>query len=234
MSSVLNAFRHHRKTHQSGDTWSTRHPRCSTPFGITGKLTHIDEFASKFVSVLNAFRHHRKTHQHLGRTADRGRRCSTPFGITGKLTTYGQLIVRHRPVLNAFRHHRKTHKISARLHFVSIERAQRLSASQENSRSGTAGTFSNSQVLNAFRHHRKTHAARAGDYWRRIRVLNAFRHHRKTHRYSEILSIQNIQCSTPFGITGKLTVSGCRFFFLIVTCSTPFGITGKLTIFSLS
>src|ERR1051325_4819732 len=85
---VLNAFRHHRKTH----------------FPNTPAATTAD------TQVLNAFRHHRKTHserikgtvkwfsaQRLSASSEDSqlkltlrkateRECSTPFGIIGRLT----------------------------------------------------------------------------------------------------------------------------------------------------
>ena len=62
---VLNAFRHHRKTH-CGIQRAEVHPlfSCSTPFGIIGRLT---------APLLN--------------TDLRFLVCSTPFGIIGRLTS---------------------------------------------------------------------------------------------------------------------------------------------------
>src|ERR1043165_1141616 len=62
--------------------------------------------------------------------------CSTPFGIIGRLTPLAVFYDRElRSVLNAFRHHRKTRSSA---HFSLVRagiRAQRLSASSEDSRS---------------------------------------------------------------------------------------------------
>ena len=156
--------------------------KCSTPFGITGKLTlmrrkvrRISRGAQRLsASQENSLGGFAQGYQFslcstpFGITGKLTRPCltdhfrhllcSTPFGITGKLTSANCVgAPRCRRVLNAFRHHRKTH----RKPFLDLqalgESAQRLSASQENSL--IAGNFHRSQSL----------------------------------------------CSTPFGITGKLT-----------------------------
>src|ERR1043165_627304 len=81
--------------------------------------------------------------------------------------------------------------------------AQRLSASSEDSLTvGTPDRFT-LDVLNAFRHHRKTHWRQEIADKAHIPVLNAFRHHRKTH--DAHITGSSIECSTPFGIIGRLT-----------------------------
>ncbi len=142
---VLNAFRHHRKNHRNYPAQMTvaagaqRLPAsqeksrieeakpmrlrllCSTPSGITGKITFInppqDSISGKvhpsnsaqrlpasqeksrrrrrkntaIQTVLNAFRHHRKNHRTLVYGYDVGPRCSTPSGITGKITPHTRM-----------------------------------------------------------------------------------------------------------------------------------------------
>ena len=179
---------------------------CSTPFGINGRITrHDSALPHKLDRVLNAFRHQRKDH------LDGVHRCLNP-----------------ELVLNAFRHQRKDHitidEASALLGMCSTpfgingritpysspasERsrsAQRLSASTEGSQGLLGGHLGNHVVLNAFRHQRKDHELKP---W--ILLVRA-------------------QCSTPFGINGRLTFD--RDFFLegIYLCSTPFGINGRIT-----
>src|ERR1043165_754950 len=60
---VLNAFRHHRKTHLQLGHLIVSPWTCSTPFGIIGRLTIHDA--------------------HITGAAIE---CSTPFGIIGRLT----------------------------------------------------------------------------------------------------------------------------------------------------
>ena len=231
---------------------------CSTPFGIIGRLTNADRFIVISNPVLNAFRHHRKTHCSFARSENNGRSCaqrlsassedsqiirvcdqfgepacSTPFGIIGRLTAvvpsntrvlalsaqrlsassedsppegrsrqpsvgpcaqrlsassedslYSHLFLEraNNKVLNAFRHHRKTHQRN-----LSTEAKPIFECSTPFGIIGRL-TFSSrsihakqSAVLNAFRHHRKTHATFRPLLNRYRNVLNAFRHHRKTH-----------------------------------------------------
>src|ERR1043165_6123124 len=61
--------------------------RCSTPFGIIGRLTSgAGQAKPSRERVLNAFRHHRKTHRPLQEYYALTPQCSTPFGIIGRLT----------------------------------------------------------------------------------------------------------------------------------------------------
>src|ERR1043166_8919600 len=62
---VLNAFRHHRKTHlRMSVSILLSDFACSTPFGIIGRLTSEEcDREGRRTTVLNAFRHHRKTHR---------------------------------------------------------------------------------------------------------------------------------------------------------------------------
>ncbi len=180
---VLNAFRHHRQDHARAYAWDVAGIACSTPFGITDKITT------------------RRPSDSSGSVT-----CSTPFGITDKITLalLGGQPLAH--VLNAFRHHRQDHE----------------------------------RELQRDRHLRH--------------VLNAFRHHRQDHWSSESRPRPSRVCSTPFGITDKITPASRRRRSLIACsaqrlsasqtrsrpgnagkardwpmCSTPFGITDKIT-----
>ena len=182
---VLNAFRHHRNSHNNVELFGIFDGMCSTPFGIIGILTlrcvlpclsdigcstpfgiigiltlQAPGRGQRSRPVLNAFRHHRNSHRKRQNSAEKKRRgCSTPFGIIGILT--------HRVEVNQNR----------------IECAQRLSASSEFSLSRDESDCGPDQVLNAFRHHRNSHPP-----------------------HSVSLSA-GCRCSTPFGIIGILTFS---------------------------
>src|ERR1043165_5081000 len=89
--------------------------------------------ATECQGVLNAFRHHRKTHVPDLFACAVTWTCSTPFGIIGRLTKVSGVMI------------------------AGVSRAQRLSASSEDSHHHRSDTRPVQYVLNAFRHHRKTH-----------------------------------------------------------------------------
>ena len=110
-------------------------------------------------------------------------------------------------MLNAFRHQRKGHPFRLASYWRSGLCAQRLSASTEGS-PGTelslasagpcaqrlsASTEGSRDVQSEGRHHRL--------------VLNAFRHQRKGHHAARSRANRSAECSTPFGINGRVT---CR------------------------
>ena len=109
---VLNAFRHQRKNQESFLTASETRSRCSTPFGIRGRIRlDFRGVETGQVSVLNAFRHQRKNQdalfmafmspsicaQRLSASEEESAprsllatprlpdTCSTPFGIRGRI-----------------------------------------------------------------------------------------------------------------------------------------------------
>ncbi len=108
---MLNAFRHHRNSHDDLDNALGGMLTCSTPFGIIGILTRAAVACREEKRcVLNAFRHHRNSHasmigpvalslsaQRLSASSefshtelgwlDGDAECSTPFGIIGILTS---------------------------------------------------------------------------------------------------------------------------------------------------
>ena len=81
--------------------------------------------------VLNAFRHHRGGHMKGRETIADYEWCSTPFGITeGGMPKARSAIRSSGQVLNAFRHHRGGHAREFNKIRITLEGAQRLSASQ--------------------------------------------------------------------------------------------------------
>src|ERR1043165_472953 len=229
---VLNAFRHHRKTHRR-------------PINLFTTIT----------GVLNAFRHHRKTHIATRMFRFTCTSCAQRLSASSEdslESALPRIRVRQRAQrLSASSEDSQT--ASARC-TAPTRCAQRLSASSEDSPwrrplsphdqklcstpFGIIGRLTNvlligvlqrdavlnafrhhrkthncdisrddgtGRVLNAFRHHRKTHNKYQGRYVRQKVVLNAFRHHRKTHGPSLRLHDRECVCSTPFGIIGRLT-----------------------------
>ena len=121
---VLNAFRHHRKTHWRQEIADKAHIPVLNAFRHHRK-THDSRRAHNrcLDRVLNAFRHHRKTHLGQRGCVHSSSMCSTPFGIIGRLT------------------------VSSCRIFKNGSSAQRLSASSEDSRSGaTPACFANSSA----------------------------------------------------------------------------------------
>ncbi len=181
---------------------------CSTPFGITAWFTST--------KALRAFY---------------PRTCSTPFGITAWFTrAMSRVDWRRTEVLNAFRHHSLVHRMWLRLsvaiwcvlnafrhHSLVHERrsqywapytwcAQRLSASQLGSLTGTgclracpicAQRLSASQLGS----HSCVYSTRFS-----ADVLNAFRHHSLVHSFALETTLSGHLCSTPFGITAWFTL----------------------------
>ncbi len=230
---VLNAFRHHRQDH-SGDAYTLTNPSvCSTPFGITDKITFMDLFTSRprtsRAQRLSASQtRSRDPRAHPGAVLIRAQRLSASQTRSPKAGVADEGPVK---VLNAFRHHRQDHIYpKVNLKQLAFLGAQRLSASQTRS------------------------PPRAGlDFHPVVPVLNAFRHHRQDHKQELEEITDDHACSTPFGITDKITIPssllptrvrlvlnafrhhrqdhtcrattiGCRR-----GCSTPFGITDKIT-----
>ncbi len=84
---VLNAFRHHCSFHSEMSVWVIPQLRCSTPFGIIVRSTHIQHATEHAAAqVLNAFRHHCSFHRRALRMAGQFLACSTPFGIIVRST----------------------------------------------------------------------------------------------------------------------------------------------------
>ncbi len=180
--------------------------RCSTPFGITGRITRSRTNARTNALVLNAFRHHRKDHiRQLAR-------------MTGT-----------RYVLNAFRHHRKDHGFFADTRDAAQACSTPFGITGRITQISTCRQPPISKVLNAFRHHRKDHVCISGSTFAVDTVLNAFRHHRKDHDGRILAQPWDCLCSTPFGITGRITQDPRRVSRELAGCSTPFGITGRIT-----
>ena len=110
---VLNAFRHQSQDHRPRTVQGlARLHTCSTPSGITAKITARRAFLSP-----------------------RWKKCSTPSGITGKITTSPRSLgPSARQVLNAFRHHSKILAGPADIATTVGLGAQRLPASKEDTR----------------------------------------------------------------------------------------------------
>jgi len=204
---VLNAFRHHRNSHNGIYGWCQMRRRVLNAFRHhrNSHVWPVLNMASP-ANVLNAFRHHRNSHM---------RAVSSGVGAVS--------------VLNAFRHHRNSHsrlpappptritsaqRLSASSEFSRVATAnftraiicaQRLSASSEFSLSTRAGKKPCLPVLNAFRHHRNSHRGVTLFRSSSAPVLNAFRHHRNSHHQKDISFYYIDMCSTPFGIIGILT-----------------------------
>ncbi len=108
--------------------------------------------------------------------------------------------------------------------------AQRLSASQRDSRYLLLPEDKPRHVLNAFRHHREIHNFPVDLQIREFPVLNAFRHHREIHgdaaqnRAHFLSGAQRLSASqrdSPLWRVGQLRSP---------MCSTPFGITERFTL----
>ncbi len=103
---------------------------CSTPYGIKGRITGSAGPSVRYADVLNALRHQRKNHRRRVTSARRCL-CSTPYGIKGRITSADARS--RRSVLNALRHQRKNHAAVQPVPRSSGLRAQRLTASTEES-----------------------------------------------------------------------------------------------------
>ena len=132
---VLNAFRHQRENHYLECTVTTEEGRCSTPFGIRGKITSIG---------LERYRLAKAGAQRLSASEGKSQ-CFIPFNPVAPV------------VLNAFRHQRENHRTSAAPGILILTSAQRLSASEGKSLSQKVSFETVRQVLNAFRHQRENH-----------------------------------------------------------------------------
>ncbi len=185
---VLNAFRHQWKIH-AASFWNNP----------SRKL------------VLNAFRHQWKIHNVISENLCKCGMCSTPFGINGKFTLtvwLSRVIVRE--CSTPFGINGKF-TVTAMVRFTVRPRAQRLSASMENSLVLREGTRHKSLVLNAFRHQWKIHqsrSARLDCYGLGAQRLSA------SMENSPVLNAACVPppwCSTPFGINGKFTQYNYRF-----------------------
>ena len=178
---VLNAFRHHRNSHDD-------HPiEIAVDVAVLNAFRHhrnshnaATKMSVDILKVLNAFRHHRNSHKSRLPRRAAGRWCSTPFGIIGIRTCRLSGSPTCGSVLNAFRHHRNSHQ-SAPLATRPYVCAQRLSASSE------------------FAHELRRRVGRV------LNVLNAFRHHRNSHIVKREHQVRALLCSTPFGIIGIRT-----------------------------
>ena len=250
VDSVLNAFRHHRVLRPrtnltpwpdsraqrlSASQGATRRAggvgaidfRCSTPFGITGcyalcrRLCRLSVIGAQRLSasqgatrpqpppgrrgkrVLNAFRHHRVLRQGLCSRDIRSIMCSTPFGITGCYARRSGWR-NSRPAVMCSTPFGITgcYAPAANSRAVSFSSAQRLSASQG--------------------------ATRFPVVVRQSRCIGAQRlsaSQGATHLGAELL-IRDLECSTPFGITGCYADDEPEEVLRPGLCSTPFGITG--------
>ena len=206
---MLNAFRHHRKTHTRANTWllrafcaqrlsassedsqSTSNPQLThttvlNAFRHHRKTHNAFSFCLKVIllRVLNAFRHHRKTHSRIDRDHGLRSRCSTPFGIIGRLTPLSLTKARTEICAQRLSASSEDSLCLFQPSINAVISAQRLSASSEDSQAEPCRQLAEQAVLNAFRHHRKTHS-------------NAKK-----------IGSRILLCSTPFGIIGRLTGSG--------------------------
>ena len=107
---MLNAFRHQRKGHANLGGAFVPAEKCSTPFGINGRVTMANRQITAGQDVLNAFRHQRKGHLdvatvQLDQTTvlNAFRHQRKGHGVKRTCRVWG------RRVLNAFRHQRKGH-----------------------------------------------------------------------------------------------------------------------------
>ena len=204
--------------------------RCSTPFGINGRIT-LPERPTTWVM----------------------RQCSTPFGINGRITTGQHAIIRPDPGaqrLSASTDGSPVLNTDATPLSTSCSTPfginGRITRHRRQARRGV-------QVLNAFRHQRTDHLDLASGPKLLIGVLNAFRHQRTDHQWTQGLSRSSTVCSTPFGINGRITHSRrlagsipARVLnafrhqrtdhyrerdghYRFGACSTPFGINGRIT-----
>src|ERR1041385_1186140 len=142
--------------------------RCSTPFGIIGRLTKppIPEKSDPNLCSTPFGIIGRLTKEVApGKEPKCG--CSTPFGIIGRLTHQLFNSCSLPLVLNAFRHHRKTHVQQGKRSLTSMC-AQRLSASSEDSRAfriAIARSASGAQRLSASSEDSLAIARSLGWYW---------------------------------------------------------------------
>ena len=180
---MLNAFRHQRENHEQLINSRQAASKCSTPFGIRGKITLRDEeFIRGRNLVLNAFRHQRENHD-IGLAGElRKVRCSTPFGIRGKITgRLGRADQTTGPVLNAFRHQRENHSSPRFLSPMAYP------------------------VLNAFRHQRENHDNPDRPPRAVTMCSTPFGIRGKITADTWLYVPCHQGCSTPFGIRGKIT-----------------------------
>ncbi len=132
-------------------------------------------------------------------------------------------------VLNAFRHQRKDHSQDVAAPLLGTACSTPFGIRGRITRPEPLVGYRQSCVLNAFRHQRKDHLRLVEQCHTSIPVLNAFRHQRKDHKRFVLLDPKSEQCSTPFGIRGRITGlprQGARHHGV---CSTPFGIRGRIT-----
>ncbi len=210
---VLNAFRHHRQDHISRPGMRLRRGMCSTPFGITDKITSLERAVLAVLAQCSTpFGITDKITARPRRDAVRTPACSTPFGITDKITQWTRKVApTELEVLNAFRHHRQDHAANWAGPPRRRHGAQRLSASQTRSPQEAGEPLVDvGEVLNAFRHHRQDHwsgAPRRGRPARGAQRLSASQ--TRSRRKSSARSPVSV-CSTPFGITDKITPAAVR------------------------
>src|SRR5438270_26805 len=85
-SLVLNAFRHHRNSHNRAVASRPR-PSCAQRLLALSDFSLMLQFFFFFICcLLNPFRHHRNSHQTPYSSPIFFNLCSTPFGIIGILT----------------------------------------------------------------------------------------------------------------------------------------------------
>ena len=110
---VLNAFRRQRTDHDLPQGIVSRESRCSTPFGVRGRITR--HFLLMSIVEEGAQRLSASEDGSLPGDWCRAARalgCSTPFGVRGRITPF--LLPRRQDllqVLNAFRRQRTDHTI---------------------------------------------------------------------------------------------------------------------------
>ena len=157
-------------------------------------------------------------------------------------------------VLNAFRHQGKNHHEDL-VERVQRVRAQRLSASRQESRPQRAAVGLAQPVLNAFRHQGKNHASVAcvnvvlgfacsTPFGIKARITRWPTDHdrpglecstpfgikaRITDQGAAAAADAGGACSTPFGIKARITMAGHLFAKRLRGCSTPFGIKARIT-----
>ena len=138
-------------------------------------------FLTNSSKVLNASRHQRNNHVDDDVIAFAFSQCSTPLGIKGTITrrraSFGTALARCSTPLGI----KGTITFTPNSNQPSAMRAQRLSASKEQSQ-----WINLHEVI-------------------RCCVLNASRHQRNNHINSCLMSFAVSMCSTPLGIKGTIT-----------------------------
>ncbi len=190
-----------------------RNDACSTPVGIKGTITYVQ------IAVRQA----------------RIRQCSTPVGIKGTITCLSYSAAsRHLSVLNACRHQRNNHQARRRAAAFEVTRAQRLSASKEQSQQRLR-PLPTRYVLSA----QRLSASKEQSPWRLLRViiadlcvLNACRHQRNNH--DEIAHNLHLPFAGAQRLSASKEQSPCAARAWTCTrarlCSTPVGIKGTITL----